>query len=119
MASSSAAWSGSSDYLECEGQVEFFLINPDGSDVRPLGEDRFVLDLTGTERLWGGGDQVARLLLERLSREWGVAAAIGVGLPVSTPAGDMVVNIGGGITEAAVISMNNIIVITLDTDGYM
>jgi len=38
-----------------------------------------------------------------------LAAAIGAGLPVSTPAGDMVVNIGGGITEAAVLTMNNII----------
>lgn len=38
-----------------------------------------------------------------------LAAAIGVGLPVSTPAGDMIVNIGGGITESAVISMNNIV----------
>lgn len=38
-----------------------------------------------------------------------LAAAIGAGLPVSTPAGDMVVNVGGGITEAAVITMNNII----------
>jgi rod shape-determining protein MreB len=38
-----------------------------------------------------------------------LAAAIGAGLPVSTPAGDMVVDIGGGITEAAVISMNNIV----------
>jgi rod shape-determining protein MreB len=38
-----------------------------------------------------------------------LAAAIGAGLPVATPAGDMVVNIGGGITEAAVITMNNII----------
>ncbi len=38
-----------------------------------------------------------------------LAAAIGAGLPVSTPAGDMVVNIGGGITEAAVITMNNIV----------
>lgn len=38
-----------------------------------------------------------------------LAAAIGAGLPVSTPAGDMVVSIGGGITEAAVISMNNIV----------
>jgi rod shape-determining protein MreB len=38
-----------------------------------------------------------------------LAAAIGAGLPVGTPAGDMVVNIGGGITEAAVITMNNII----------
>jgi rod shape-determining protein MreB len=38
-----------------------------------------------------------------------LAAAIGAGLPVSTPAGDMVVNIGGGITEAAVMTMNNIV----------
>ncbi|MEM9952481.1 MAG: rod shape-determining protein [Chloroflexota bacterium] len=38
-----------------------------------------------------------------------LAAAIGAGLPVATPAGDMVINIGGGITEAAVITMNNII----------
>jgi rod shape-determining protein MreB and related proteins len=38
-----------------------------------------------------------------------LAAAIGAGLPVNTPAGDMVVNIGGGITEAAVITMSNII----------
>jgi rod shape-determining protein MreB len=38
-----------------------------------------------------------------------LAAAIGAGLPVSTPAGDMVVNIGGGITEAAILSMNNIV----------
>ncbi|MEL6151672.1 MAG: rod shape-determining protein [Chloroflexota bacterium] len=38
-----------------------------------------------------------------------LAAAIGAGLPVSTPAGDMVVNIGGGVTEAAVITMNNVI----------
>jgi len=38
-----------------------------------------------------------------------LAAAIGAGLPVSTPAGDMVVNIGGGVTEAAVITMNNIV----------
>lgn len=38
-----------------------------------------------------------------------LAAAIGAGLPVGTPAGDMVVNIGGGITEAAVMTMNNIV----------
>ncbi|MFW5696203.1 MAG: rod shape-determining protein [Phototrophicaceae bacterium] len=38
-----------------------------------------------------------------------MAAALGAGLPVATPAGDMIVNIGGGITEAAVISMNNIV----------
>lgn len=38
-----------------------------------------------------------------------LAAALGAGLPVGTPAGDMVVNIGGGTTEAAVLTMNNIV----------
>jgi rod shape-determining protein MreB len=38
-----------------------------------------------------------------------LAAAIGAGLPVGTPAGDMVVNVGGGITEASVLTMNNIV----------
>jgi rod shape-determining protein MreB and related proteins len=38
-----------------------------------------------------------------------LAAAIGAGLPIGTPAGDMVVNIGGGITEASILSMNNIV----------
>ncbi len=49
------------------------------------------------------GAREAHLIFEPL------AAAIGAGLPVGTPAGDMVVNIGGGITEAAVITMNNIV----------
>jgi rod shape-determining protein MreB len=38
-----------------------------------------------------------------------LAAAIGAGLPIATPAGDMVVNIGGGITEAAILSMSTIV----------
>jgi len=38
-----------------------------------------------------------------------LAAALGAGLPVGTPAGDMVVNVGGGTTEAAVLTMNNIV----------
>ncbi len=38
-----------------------------------------------------------------------LAAALGAGLPVSTPAGDMVVNIGGGITEAAILTMNHVV----------
>ncbi len=38
-----------------------------------------------------------------------LAAAIGAGLPVGTPTGNMVVNMGGGTSEAAVISMNGIV----------
>ena len=37
------------------------------------------------------------------------AAAIGVGLPVDEPAGNMIVDIGGGTTEFAVISLGGIV----------
>jgi rod shape-determining protein MreB len=39
-----------------------------------------------------------------------MAAAIGAGLPVSEPTGNMVVDIGGGTTEVAVISLGGIVV---------
>ncbi len=38
-----------------------------------------------------------------------MAAAIGVGLPVSEPAGNMIVDIGGGTTEVALISLAGIV----------
>ena len=38
-----------------------------------------------------------------------MAAAIGAGLPVSEPAGSMIVDIGGGTTEVAVISLGGIV----------
>jgi len=37
-----------------------------------------------------------------------MAAAVGVGLPVADPAGSMIVDIGGGTTEVAVISLSGI-----------
>jgi rod shape-determining protein MreB len=39
-----------------------------------------------------------------------MAAAIGAGLPVQEPTGNMVVDIGGGTTEVAVISLGGIVV---------
>jgi rod shape-determining protein MreB len=38
-----------------------------------------------------------------------LAAALGAGMPVDTPTGNLVVDIGGGTSEAAVISMNGIV----------
>jgi rod shape-determining protein MreB len=38
-----------------------------------------------------------------------MAAAIGAGLPIHEPAGNMIVDIGGGTTEVAVISMGGIV----------
>jgi rod shape-determining protein MreB len=50
------------------------------------------------------GARWARLIEEPM------AAAIGAGLPVSEPSGSLVVDIGGGTTEVAVISLGGIVV---------
>ncbi len=82
------------------GRMRFF--KPEVMMSVPYGvtgvEKRAVL-----EAALSAGARRAYLIWEPL------AAAIGAGLPVGTPAGDMVVNIGGGITEAAVLTMNNIV----------
>jgi rod shape-determining protein MreB len=57
-------------------------------------EARAVLDAA-----YSAGARLAYLIPEPL------AAAIGTGLPVSEPAGNMVVNIGGGTCEIAVVSL--------------
>ena len=49
------------------------------------------------------GAKIAKVIEEPM------AAAIGAGLPVGEPTGSMVVNIGGGTTEIAVISLGGIV----------
>lgn len=50
------------------------------------------------------GAKVAHLIPEPL------AAALGAGMPVDTPSGNFMINVGGGKSEAAVIAMNDIVV---------
>ena len=44
-----------------------------------------------------------------------MAAAIGAGLPITEPSGNMIVDIGGGTTEVAVISLAGIVVSKVDS----
>ena len=62
-------------------------------------EKRAVLDAT-----YHAGAKEAYLIEEPM------AAAIGANLPVSEPSGSMIVDIGGGTTEVAVISLGGIVV---------
>ncbi|NDD67310.1 rod shape-determining protein, partial [bacterium] len=62
-------------------------------------EKRAVLDAT-----YNAGAREAYLIEEPM------AAAIGADLPVSDPTGSMIVDIGGGTTEVAVISLGGIVV---------
>jgi rod shape-determining protein MreB and related proteins len=56
------------------------------------------------EATYGAGAQVVNLVDEPM------AAAIGAGMPVDKPTGSMIIDIGGGTTEIAVLSLNGIVV---------
>ena len=55
----------------------------------------------------GGGEQ--HITPKAYTVEEPMAAAIGAGLPVAEPTGSMIVDIGGGTTEVAVISLGGIV----------
>jgi rod shape-determining protein MreB and related proteins len=56
------------------------------------------------EATYSAGAREAHLIEEPM------AAAIGAGLPVAEPTGNMIVDVGGGTTEVAVISLGGIVV---------
>jgi rod shape-determining protein MreB len=99
------------DYLVTEKMLHHFIrkvcgrvhLKPTVMVSVPVGvttvERRAVQDATMT-----AGAREALLIPEP------VAAALGAGLPVGTPTGNMVVDIGGGTCESAVISVHGIVV---------
>lgn len=101
------------DYLTTEAMLRYFiglitgrfnLVRPEVMITVPAGvtsvEQRAVRDAAEQ----AGARKPAHLIPEPL------AAALGAQIPVGTPRGNMIVNIGGGRTEAAVISLYGIVV---------
>ncbi len=101
------------DYLTTEAMLRYFIglitgrfniIRPEVMVTVPAGvtsvEQRAVRDAAEQ----AGARKPAHLVPEPL------AAAIGARIPIGTARGNMVVNIGGGRTEAAVISLYGIVV---------
>jgi rod shape-determining protein MreB len=99
------------DYMVTEAMLSYFIRKACGRSVfRPQIMISVPVGVTSVESravheaaLQAGGKQVY-LIPEPL------AAAYGAGMPIGTPTGNMVVDIGGGASEAAVISMNEIVV---------
>ncbi|EKE00375.1 MAG: hypothetical protein ACD_22C00036G0002 [uncultured bacterium] len=100
------------DYETTEALLRYFInkvmgssrvVKPDVVISIPAGatsvEARAVL-----EAAYSAGAKSAYLIPEPL------AAAIGAGLPVAEPSGNMVVNIGGGTTEIAIVSLYGMVV---------
>lgn len=100
------------DYFVTEALLRYFInkvvgrvrfVKPDVIISIPAGatsvEARAVLDAA-----YSAGAKTAYLVPEPL------AAAIGAGLPIAEPSGNMIVNIGGGTTEIAIISVYGMVV---------
>jgi len=100
------------DYFVTEAMIRYFLdrtagkirfFKPEVMVCAPAGvtsvERRAVLDAT-----LSAGARSAYLIDESL------AAAIGAGIPIAEPSGHMIVDIGGGTTEVAIISLGGIVV---------
>lgn len=100
------------DYVITEAMIRYFLDKVCGSSrlfkpevmvCAPAGvtsvEKRAILDAT-----LSAGAKVAFLIDEPL------AAAIGAKIPIANPSGNMIVDIGGGTTEAAVICLGGVVV---------
>jgi len=99
------------DYMVTEAMLSYFIRKACGRSVFkpqimisvPVGVTSVESRAVHEAALQAGGKQVY-LIPEPL------AAAYGAGMPIGTPTGNMVVDIGGGASEAAVISMNEIVV---------
>ncbi len=100
------------DYVVTEAMLRYFisrvcgrfrLLRPEVMISVPVGvtsvESRAVRDAAVQ-----AGSKAAYLIPEPL------AAALGADMPIHTPTGNMLVNIGGGVSEAAVIAVNGIVV---------
>ncbi len=102
------------DFEICEKMLRYFIqkVHP-----RRFAKPRMVIcvpsGITGVERRavqeaaeYAGARKGVHIIEEPM------AAAIGAGLPIHEPTGNMVVDIGGGTTEVAVISLGGIVTAT-------
>lgn len=67
------------------------------------------LDVTEVERKAVGDAVLSAGARDVHIVEEPIAAAVGIGLPISDPVGNMIVDFGGGTTEIAVISLNGVV----------
>ena len=100
------------DYVVTEAMLRYFIERVCGR-FRLFQPEMMIAvptSVTGVERravtdaAVAAGYKSAALIAEPL------AAAIGARVPISAPSGNLIINVGGGTTEIAVISLNDIVV---------
>jgi rod shape-determining protein MreB len=103
-----------SDFEITQAMLEYFIGKAHQQSIVPLPSPRVVVGIPS------GATEVEKRAVYDAARSAGAreaylieepsAAALGAGLPVSEIKGSMIVDIGGGTTEVAVISMGGIVV---------
>jgi rod shape-determining protein MreB len=100
------------DFEICEKMLKYFIqkVHPRKVSMRPRMIICVPSGVTGVEKravqeaaVYAGARKDPVIIEEPM------AAAIGAGLPVHEPSGNMIVDIGGGTTEVAVISLGGIV----------
>jgi len=99
------------DFAVAEEMIKYFIrkVHKRGSFAKPRVIVCVPYGATPVEKrairqsVLGAGARSAGLIAEP------IAAAIGAGMPITDPTGNMVVDIGGGTTEVAVLSLGDIV----------
>ncbi len=99
------------DFDVCEAMLKYFIrkVHNDRSLVHPRVVIGVPFGITEVEKKAVREAAEAAGAREVYLIEEPMAAAIGAGLPITEPSGNMIVDIGGGTTEVAVISLAGIV----------
>ena len=99
------------DFDVCEAMLKHFIrkVHNDSSLVRPRVIVGVPLGITEVEKKAVRESATSAGAREVYLIEEPMAAAIGAGLPITEPSGNMIIDIGGGTTEVAVISLAGIV----------
>lgn len=99
------------DYKITEAMLRYFL-GKVGGNIRLFRPDVIIsvpAGVTSTERRAVIDAAVAAGAREAYVVREPVLAAIGAGIPINSPSGNLIINIGGGTTEVAVISLGGVV----------
>lgn len=100
------------DFEVTEAMLRYFIVS--ANQRRTLVKPRIIVcvpsGITEVEKRAVRDSALAAGAREVYLIEEPMAAAIGAGLPITEPSGNMIVDIGGGTTEVAVISLSGIVV---------
>ncbi|HZT96213.1 MAG TPA: rod shape-determining protein [Chloroflexota bacterium] len=99
------------DYVRTEGMLRYFLRRVIGSVsmFKPEVMISIPVGITSVEKRAVHDAAVQAGAKRAFLIESPIAAAIGANVPIASPAGNLIVDIGGGTTEVAVISLNDVV----------